>query len=163
MQNLARRLFTLSVAVSVLLCAGACGLVGCVPVKQADVTGGRVYDNFGYDDWARYGLLQVGPSNVPKSVTVLEAESYAIAPNGTRYGIATEPHKYDLDNTDDRVPYVRDRVYLVRANGRRTKRLWGDGRWEFVFVLQTPYGRDARQFTVDMSTFIYKPLVHRPN
>ncbi|CAA9400256.1 MAG: hypothetical protein AVDCRST_MAG64-1664, partial [uncultured Phycisphaerae bacterium] len=127
-----------------VLCAAALALTGCMPIKQENVTGGQLYDHFSYDDWDRHGLLQIGPSNVHKTVRVVDAESYAIAPNGKRYGIATEPHRYDLEDPDDRAPYVRDRVYLVDDKGRRSKRNWADGWWEFVFVLDTPHGRDSR-------------------
>ena len=36
------------------------------------------------------------------------------------------------------------------------------GQWEFVFVLETPSGRDTRQFTVDVWTFNYVPMIHGP-
>lgn len=134
-----------------------------MPLKQYDVTGGRRYDNFGYMDDLHCGLLQIGPSNVPKAFEVVDAESYAVAPDGKRFGISTEPHGYDLrPDKDPRVPYVRDRVYLVGANGRRFNRNWGNGLWKFHFVLDGPAGRDTRDYEMRLSTFHYNPLIHGP-
>ena len=88
-------------------------------------------------------MLRIGPSNVPKSVRVVDAESYAIAPNGRRYRIETEPHRPGAG------AYVEDRVDLLDRKGRRGNVFVGHGRWEFVFVLETPGGRDAPQLAVD--------------
>ena len=132
-----------------------------MPIKQHDVSGGGQYDDFSYMEHLRCGLLQVGPSNVPKAFDVVDAESYAVAPDGKRFGIATEPHGYDLRaDKDPLVPYVRDRVYLVDANGKRFKRNWADGLWTFHFVLDAPAGRDTRDYEMQLSTFHYNPLIH---
>lgn len=159
-------------AVGVLVAALALG--GCIPLKQPMVTGGEQYDHFGYHDaylWSGgYGLLQVGPSNVVKAVAVVDAESCAVGPGGERYGVESEPHPPDLDQTphpypgeyaDVPTPYVRDRIYLANAKGRRI-RSWRDGKWTFVFVLDTPRGRETREFAMTLGTFHYNPLVHGP-
>lgn len=138
-------------------------LAGCMPLKQYHVTGGQQYDNFGYMDHLHCGLLQIGPSNVPKASNIVDSESYAIAPDGKRFGISTELHDYDLrPEKDPRVPYVRDRVYLVDAKGKRVNRNWSDGLWKFHFVLDAPAGRDTRDFEMQLGTFNYNPVVHGP-
>lgn len=134
-----------------------------MPLKQYHVTGGQQYDNFGYMDNLRCGLLQVGPSNVPKAFTIVDTESFAISPDGQRYGISTEPHGYDLRaDKDPRVPYVRDRVYLVDAKGKRLNRNWKDGVWKFHFMIDAPTGRDARDYEMQLGTFNYNPVIHGP-
>ena len=157
MRRPAPRPFTRCSALSLLLCLAVCGATGCIPLKQRNVTGGRGYDHFGYE--GGYGWLLIGPSNVPQSVTVVDAESHAVAPNGKRYGIETEPERR---RQPDSPPNAGDRVYLVGPNGRRTSREWANGRWEFFFTLDTPDGRDTRHFTVDFWTFVYNPFAHGP-
>ena len=159
MRRPARRPFAIRSTLRLLLLAAACGSAGCIPVKQYNVTGVRAYDNFGYADGG-YGELKLGGSNAPRTATVVDAESYAIAPNGTRYGIQTVPERR---RNPDSPLNVGDRVYLVRPNGRRTTREWADGYWEFYFTLDTPYGRDFRHLTVEFWTFVYVAFVHRTN
>ena len=145
----------------------AAAMAGCTPLKQCRVTGGQEYDHFAYMDDLHCGLLQIGPSNVLKTIKIIDAESYAIAPGGTRYGIVTKPHDYDLKSDDDlpvmnylRVAYVRDRVYLVDTKGRRVGRSWTNGPWQFHFVMDTPHGRDTREFDMQIETFYYNPALH---
>ena len=136
-------------------------LTGCMPVKQYHVTGGQQYDSFSYLDHLRCGLLQIGPSNIPKAFKIVDSESHAVSPDGKRVGISTEPHDYDLrPDKDPSAPYVRDRVYLVAADGKRVTRKWEDGLWEFHFVLDAPSGRETRDFEMQVSTFYYNPVVH---
>ena len=109
------------------------------------------------------GCLQIGPSNAPNSFNVIDAESYAVSPDQVRYGIETEPHPFDLrEDKSPLVPYIRDRVYLVKADGKRLKRKWKNGRWQFHFALDGLTGRTGRDFTMDMGTFYYNPVVHGP-
>lgn len=143
-------------ALGVLVAALALG--GCIPLQQPMVTGGEQYDSFGYHDG--YGLLQVGPSNVVKTVAIVDAESYAVGPRGERYGVESEPHPH-MGRNDARVPYVPDCIFLTNAKGRRI-RGWRDGKWTFVFALDTPRGRETREFAMTLSTFYYNPLVHGP-
>ena len=136
-------------------------IAGCMPVKQYHVIGGQQYDSFSYSDHLCCGLLQIGPSNTPKAYTIVDAESHAVSPDGKRLGISTEPHDYDLrSDKDARVPYVRDCVYLVAADGKRDKRKWKDGLWRFHFMLDAPSGRETRDFNMQVSTFYYTPVVH---
>lgn len=135
---------------------------GCIPPKQRDVTGGQLYDSFEYVDHLHCGLLQIGPSNVPKSVSIVDPESYAIAPNGKRYGILTTPDPDDLKTEGPAGRYVYDRVYLIDSRGRRINREWANGRWRFVFAIRTPNGPERREFDVRFWTFNYNPLVHGP-
>ena len=148
-----------------IACAIAPLLAGCFPVKQPHVTGGQGYDDFGYVDSyccsGGYGLLQIGPSNVHKTVAVIDAESYAIGPDGERYGVVSKPHPYDVSDPDPRAPYVRDRIYLLTERGRRLWS-WRDGDWRFVFALQTPHGRTTRTFNLSHWTFYYSPFLHGP-
>ena len=135
---------------------------GCMPLKQTHVTGAQQHDHFLYLERPPCGLVQFGPSNVAKDFVIVDAESYAIAPNGVRYGIVTEPHDYDVESPDPAVPYVRDRVYLVDARGRRIRRAWDDGEWKLHFVLEKPAGREHREFEVQLGTFNYNPVLHGP-
>ena len=138
-------------------------LAGCVPVKQYKVTGGGPYDNFAYVDSLRCGLLQVGPSNVPKEFKVVDSESFAINPAGNRFGLSTRPHDYDLRrDKDPRAPYVRDRVYLVDSDGMRVDQRWNDGLWKFHFVLDGPNGRESRDYELRLGTFNYSPVINGP-
>ncbi len=130
-------------------------------LKQYNVTGGKEYDQFSYMDHYRCGLLAIAPTNAPKVVKIIDAESYAIDPNGVRRGIATEPHDYDLRPENEGF-YVRDRVYLIDAKGKRLKSNWKDGPWKFHFVMDTPTGRDVRDFDMQLGTFHYNPVVHGP-
>jgi hypothetical protein len=135
-------------------------------LTQSELIAGQGEDgltNLEYLDGPPCALLQIGPSNAPRTFDVVDVESYAIAPNQTRYGIATEPHDYDLrSNKDPRVPYLRDRVYLVDARGRRVTREWAQGRWQFHIVTDGPQGRDARDLMLELDTFTYIPLLHGP-
>ena len=144
---------------AVILCVMA--LAGCMPVKQSHMTGGQKHDSFLYIENERYALLQIGPSTVPKTFKIVDAESSAVAPDGTRYGISTKPHDYDLrPDKDAGVPYVRGRVYLVDASAARMTRSWQDGSWQFHFVRDGARGREVRDFTLDLSTFNYNPILH---
>lgn len=134
-----------------------------MPLKQFDVTGGQQHDSFGYVDHLHCGLLQVGPPSVPKNFTIVDDESYAIAPDGKRFGISTEPHDYDLRSDNiSRMPNVRDCVYLIDADGKRIDSNWKDGLWKFHFVINSPTGRDTRDFEMQLWTFNYNPAVHGP-
>jgi hypothetical protein len=144
-------------------CSVFVALVGCTSVKQFNATGGEPFDSFGYYGDLHCGLLQIGPSSAPKSIRVLDGESYAIGPEGTRFGILSEPHPYDLrPDRDPLVPYVRDRIYLVDGDGERTTRNWTDGLWRFHFVIATASGREVRDFQLEVSSFNYNPIVHGP-
>src|SRR5262245_4496718 len=88
-------------------------LSGFIPLTQTTVVGGRGYDHFGYYGEMRSGLLQIGPSNRKRTATVIPNKSYATAPDGTRHGISTEPHLFDIEEKDPRVPYVRERIYVL--------------------------------------------------
>ena len=143
-----------------LVTAVALILTGCIPLTQSNVTGGKRFDHFGYFGDLGYGLLQIGPSNKRKMVTIIPAESYAIRPDGIRVGIATEPNPADLNKkAGDLVPYIRDRVYLLDPKGRRVAR-WPNGQWTFYFVLRTSRGKETRTFQLDLWTFHYNPILH---
>ena len=132
-------------------------LAGCVPLTQANVTGGRRYDHFMYHEDMDSGLLQIGPSNRNRTATVIPGQSYATSPDGTRHSIATEPHQFDITQ---RYPYIRERIYLLDSNGNRVTRKWRNGRWTFHFALATPRGTETRDFQADLWTFLYNPVVH---
>lgn len=136
-------------------------LSGCIPLQQAYISGGEGYDDLGQFDQG-WGLLMIGPSNRPKTVSIVDVESFAIGPRGERYVVESEPHPYDLrEDRDSRVLYVRDRIYLVNARGKRLKHL-RNGEWQFTFVLNTPEGRDTRNFNMTLWTFFYNPVIHGP-
>ena len=134
-------------------------LLGCMPLKQYHVTGGEQYDHFGYHNG--YGLLKIGPSNIAKTVSLVDAESFAVGPRGKRYSIKSEPHPYDLEKPGSRSPYVRDRIYLIDKNGKKISN-WRNGQWQFTFVLDTPQGQINRHFTMTLGTFYYNPATHGP-
>jgi hypothetical protein len=146
-----------------VICIAALFLLpGCMPLQQSYVTGGEGYDHFSYHDYNDWGLLQIGPSNQPKTISIVDAESFAIGPRGKRYGVESEPHPYDLrEDKDPRVPYVRDRIYLIDAKGKRLGR-WRNGGWQFTFVFDAPDGRESRHFNMTLWTFFYNPVIHGP-
>jgi hypothetical protein len=138
-------------------------LAGCMTVKQGQLISESQQDHFVYLDHLHCAILQIGPSNAPKAFTIIDGESSAVAPDGERYGIATEPHEYDLrGDRDARVVYVRDRVYLVDGRGQRITRDWKDGRWEFQFALEDAKGRHSKAMTLELCSFDYNPAIHGP-
>lgn len=143
-------------------CAIALLLTACAPLKQTRIVGGQGSDHFGYYGETGYGLLQIGPSNTPKRITVIDARSYAIAPNGSRFRIRTEPHAFDIETKFPKTPYVRDRVYLLDSEGRKITRALKNGNWKFHFTLRTAKGVETRDFDADLWTFYYNPLIHGP-
>jgi hypothetical protein len=134
-------------------------LLGCIPLTQDRIVGGRGYDHFGYYEDMHCGLLQIGASNRRRTATIIPAKSYAIGPDGVRRALATQPHPYDLTAGH---PYVREQVYLLDGAGHRITRKWRNGAWTFHFALQTPTGRQTRDFHADLWTFYYNPLIHGP-
>lgn len=135
---------------------------GCVPMRNQafSATGGEADDRF--QPYANYGpqqrdtiaIVQLGPSHLPKPGTIIDAASYAIAPGGQRFGISTEPYAFDLARHDARTPNIRDALYLTTASGERDGSSWKDGDWTFVLVLDTPQGRQQRQFDVSLKTSV---------
>lgn len=142
--------------------ASASLLTGCLPLQQSRVVGGRGYDHFGPFDDQGYALLQIGPSNTPKRVHVIDSDSYGLAPDGSRYGIHTEPHPYDIETKTSKVPYVRDRVYLIDPRGHRVTGRWKNGQWKFHFTLRTPNGIETRDFHASFWPFLYIPIIDGP-
>ena len=137
-------------------------LTACIPLKQARIVGGRGYDHFGYYGETGYGLLQIGPSSAPNRITVIDSQSYAIAPNGSRFRIRTEPHPYDIETKSFKVPYIRDRVYVLDSAGRRITKPLKNGQWKFHFTFLTPQGVRTRYFDAKLWTFYYNPIIHGP-
>lgn len=129
------------------------GLTGCMPLQQTNITGGLEYDHFGYYD--DYGLLSIGPSNLPNKIQLIESESYAVGPNAKKYGIKSQPHDFDIHQ---KYPYVRDRIYVINE-GRPIRNL-KSGTWKFVFYFMTPEAKDSRTFDVKVETFYYNPVIH---
>lgn len=131
---------------------------GCVPVQQAQfdpLYPASFVTHFGnYDKMA---LVQFGDASRRRRGTVMPEKSYATGPDGQRYGIATEPHEYDVANDTE---HVRERVYFVDRNGRRVTSL-DKGRWQARLVLELPSGREeVYEFAADVSTFYYSPFLH---
>src|SRR5438094_151838 len=88
-------------------------LAACIPLKQTRITGGLGYDYFGYYGQSGYGLLQIGASNAPKQIILIDSRSFALSPKGIRFRVQTEPHPYDLETKSSKAPYIRDRVYVL--------------------------------------------------
>jgi len=146
-----RHLITIAIASS---------LAACIPLQQTNIVGGRGYDHFGLYGETGYGLLQIGPSNTPKKSHVIDSQSFALSPKGVRLRIETEPHPYDIEKKSPKVPYVRDRVYVLDAEGRRITRPLKNGQWKFHFTMRTPKGIETRDFDADLWTFFYNPVIH---
>lgn len=132
-------------------------LIGCVPLQQSEVSGGKKDDYFRYYD--EYGLLEIGPSDKKKTVTLIPEYSYALSPKGIKYGIHTEPHFYDLEQKH---PYIRDHITLVNPRGKRIGSIPQNGTWHFHFEFIGPRGKDSREFTIRFWTFYYNPIIHGP-
>jgi hypothetical protein len=124
--------------------------------QSYDVSGGEQYDRF--DIYANYGpngrdsiaIVQLGPSNALAAGKVVDAESHAIRPDGRQVGISTEPYHFDTrpDRQDPRVPNIRTALFLLDANGQRDVNAWQSGDWKFILALDTPNGRQTREFSV---------------
>ena len=138
-------------------CIASLSLIGCIPLQQSEVSGGTKNDFFRY--YGDYGLLNIGSTDKKKTITLLPESSYALSPNGTKYGIYTEPHFYDLDQ---KYPYIRDHVTLVSPRGKRLGSIPQNGIWQFHFDFAGPRGRDTRDFTIKFWTFYYNPILHGP-
>lgn len=137
-------------------------LAACVPLQQTKIVGGRGYDHFDYYGETGYGLLQIGPSNAPKQITVIDSQSYALSPQGIQFRIQTQPHPYDIETKSFKVPYIRDRVYVLDSEEHRITRPLNNGQWKFHFTMRTPKGSETRAFDADLWTFYYNPLIHGP-
>lgn len=133
---------------------------GCVPMRsqEYEVTGGAAYDRF--DPYGNYGphhddniaIVQLGPSNMPKTGTIIDSESYVITPKGKRVGISTEPYAFDVSDRGPGVPNIRDALYLTNAKGSRDGSSWKDGKWRFFLVVETPQGRETRTFDLKVKS-----------
>ena len=128
-----------------------------ISLPQGDFRGGQKYDHFAYHDM--YGLLQIGTSMKINNHKLNLEESYAISPDGDNLKIQTEPHQFDLEGHFPEHPYVRDRIYVIKSNGKRYEDLTY-GRWEFHFTLDSPEGKVYRVFKGNISRFLYSPILH---
>ncbi len=135
-------------------------LTGCIPLKQCDNTGGKGYDNFSFEDG--YGLLQIGPSNRKRTITLLTDKSYAISPKGKRYGIHSELDPYDQEKHDSLAPYVKDKITLIDSNGKLVRGKLGNGTWYFHFEFLTPKGKESRDFKIRYWMYYYNPIWSGP-
>lgn len=137
-------------------------LTACVPLPQTDfvqVGGARGLPHVGYHNG--YFLVQASGADEPNLYRVVAEETYAIAPSGQRHAVVVEPHAWDLQQREGAGPAVRERVYLLGADGRRIRRL-SHGPWRFFLTLDGPDGRRQWEFTSDVSTFLYSPVIHGP-
>ena len=132
-------------------------LFGCLPLQQSDVAGGRKHDYFRY--YGDYGLLNIGSTNKKKLITLIPSSSYALSPKGTKYGIDSEPHFYDVDQ---KYPYIRDHITLISPSGKHIYRIPQNGIWHFHFEFLSPRGKDSRDFISRFWTFYYNPIIHGP-
>ena len=109
-----------------------------------------------------YGLLQIGPSNQTKSITLLPYSSYAVSPTGEHFRIHSEPHPYDLEQHEWSAlnPYVRDHINLIDKKGKLMKKNLKNGTWNFHFEFLTPHGKDTRDFSIKYWMFYYNPIIH---
>jgi hypothetical protein len=133
-------------------------LVGCIPLQQTDIKGGQGYDGFGWYNETGYGLLWIGPGNVKNTITVVDAKSYALGPNGIRYGVRSELHLFDVQQ---KYAYVRDEIHFLDAKGGQVSRL-GNGVWQFSFTFVKDGKEESRTFTRKLWTFNYVPIIDGP-
>jgi len=142
----------------IVTCVSCLPLTGCIPLQQSDVSGGKAGDYFRY--YGDYGLLNIGPADKKKTVTLLPQSSYAISPTGIKYGIYTEPHWYDLDQ---KFSYIRDHITLVNPRGSRISSIPQNGTWQFHFEFMGPRGKDSRDFTSKILDILLQPYYSWPS
>lgn len=131
-------------------------LSGCIPLKQAAFEAQQPGDHFGY--YGSYGLLTIGSSSKKRAVKLVPEHSFAISPSGRRYSIRTKPHDYDLSQGHT---YIRDQIRIYDSKGRHKTSL-SDGKWTFVFAVDTGGRIEEHRFGSDVWTFFYNPVLHGP-
>jgi hypothetical protein len=140
-----------------LIAVTALALTGCMPLKQqTTVSGSPDVHTLLCDD--QYLLIQIGAANVPNDHKIIATESYVAPPRGTRYSVQIEPHPFD---GEQKVPYVRDRVYPVDSSGHRLRR-WPNGVWSIHLTVETAGTRSTIDQQIKFWTFFYNPLFHGP-
>lgn len=135
-------------------------LTGCIPLQQTDIKGSlpNSHDGFGWFDETGYGLLWIGTGNAKNTITVIDAKSYALGPNGVKYRVHSEPHLFDVQQ---KYAYVRDEIHFLDANGGQVSRL-GSGDWQFSFTFVKDGKEESRTFSGKLWTFYYLPIIDGP-
>lgn len=129
---------------------------GCIPLQQSSFHGNVKDDHFGH--YGDHGLLTIGDSNAQKTITLLPEQSYAISPEGKRYGIQARDHDFGIAQG---YPYVRDQIRIYNAQGKEIRGL-RNGKWIFVFAIKRDGKTVQRRFESNVSTFYYNPILHGP-
>ena len=127
-----------------------------MPLQQYEITGLRKFEHLSVD--GSYFMEQLGPSDKPKEKEIIANESYAISPKNKKYKIELQPHDYDIS---EKFPYIRDRIYLLNAQGNRVRSI-SNGTWTLFLMLDSKDGKEPREFKANIWTFRYNPLVHGP-
>ncbi|MGA7725574.1 MAG: hypothetical protein WCA95_09830 [Opitutaceae bacterium] len=140
--------------------ATICGLMlaGCIPLQQTDMKGGDRLDGFEWYAETGYGLFWIGPSNVGNAVKIVDAKSYALGPNGVRYGVHSERHQFDIEQ---KYVFVRDEIHFLDAKGAQVSHL-STGVWQFSFTFVRDGKEEHRMFTGKLWTFYYVPIIDGP-
>ena len=130
----------------------------CFRLQQTDIKGGVGYDDFGWFDEQSYGLLTIGLSNAANSIKMIDAKSYAIASDGTRYNVRSSPHEFDVTQ---KAAYVRDEITFWDGKGTKVRHL-GNGDWRFVFCFLRDGKERTAQFGGKLWTYNYIPVIDGP-
>jgi hypothetical protein len=128
-------------------------IAGCIPLRQeARVSGPAHPAVLLCDD--RFVLVGIDMNREK----IAADQSYITTPNGQRYTVQVEPHKYDIDQ---KLEAPRADVYPCGTDGSRLRR-WSNGIWSFHFVVESngvPHVIDQRW---KYWTLYYNPIIHGP-
>jgi hypothetical protein len=141
------------------LIAIALVLQGCMSLPQMEKLPSRVPFHAVYDGRGKkYVLFTIAKDeNKPKDYEIVAANSFAIDPKGARHSIRVEPHGFDIEQ---RYPFVRDDVYVLRSAEKPEPISLRDGTWRFVFKLRRGGAVTTETFSFRLWTFHYTPAIH---